>query len=423
MSNSTSDDRIPILYLLTDEISSVLVRGQLGYLIDHGFDVTVGTRRSEPDTPPAPGKWDDGVVVEHVPFVREPSPLSDLRALWATIRLIRRVRPTIVNASTPKAGLLGMLAAWLCRVKVRVYVVRGFRFETMTGWRRRLLVSLEWIAARCANQVIFNSHSLLAVGQAEDIVRSGRGQVLGAGSGNGIDVARFADDRLPSRAAAREQFGLPADAPVIGFVGRFTKDKGIEDLIDVFTSLAPPSPEPGGHRARDEFTRTADAAAEVREPWLLLVGQFEDGNPISVCARRAIETHPRIMVIPWLEHTGVAYQAMDVLAFPSYREGMPNVPLEAQLCGVPVVGYAATGTVDAVAGVGRNALVAVSDTQALGEAITRALQGRLAATAVCSSTAAEIWVRKQFASERLWSSLDDLYRDASAVVSEPGRTR
>jgi hypothetical protein len=117
------------------------------------------------------------VTVEHLPFVREPSPLADLRALWATIRLIRRLRPAIVNASTPKAGLLGMLAAWLCRVPVRVYVVRGFRFETATGWRRRLFRSLEWVAIRCANHVVFNSRSLMAVGERErpDRARPRRG--------------------------------------------------------------------------------------------------------------------------------------------------------------------------------------------------------------------------------------------------------
>ena len=92
--------------------------------------------------------------------------------------------------------------------------------------------------------------------------------------------------------------------------------------------------------------------------WLLLVGQFEDGDPVPPEVRETIEHDERIVTVPWLDHPGVAYRAMDLLAFPSYREGLPNVPLEAQLCGVPVVGYAATGTVDAVgsglgAGTGR----------------------------------------------------------------------
>ena len=265
--------------------------------------MTVAARRAEPDSPPEPGKWDDGVTVEHVPFVREPSPFADLRALWATIRLIRRLRPTIVNASTPKAGLLGMLAAWVCRVPVRVYVVRGFRFETAIGWRRRLFRSLEWIAIHSANHVVFNSRSLLEIGENEGLIaRPAAGEVIGGGSGNGIDVARFADDVLPSRAEARERFGLPTDATVVGFVGRFTRDKGIADLAHVFTSTLRQRPD----------------------VWLLLVGQFEDGDPVPADVRAMIERDERIVTMPWLDHTGVAYRAMDVLAFPSYREGLPE---------------------------------------------------------------------------------------------------
>ncbi len=325
-----------VLYLLTDEISSVLVRGQLRHLIEHGFDVTVATRVASPDPgasrdPAGPssgtrGVWDRGVTVVSLPFVREPSPIADLRALVATIGLIRRLRPEIVNASTPKAGLLGMVGAWMCRVPVRVYVVRGLRFETAVGWRRRLFRSLEWVTMRCANHLVFNSRSLLEVARREGIVPAGRGEVIGGGSGNGIDPARFSDDVLPSRSAARHQLGVPDDAVVVGFVGRFTRDKGIADLIEAFTSTLRQQPD-------------------VR---LLLVGQFEEGDPVPSAVREVIESDERIVTVPWLASTGVAYRAMDVLAFPSYREGLPNVPIEAQLCGVPVVAFAATGTVDAV---------------------------------------------------------------------------
>ena len=374
--------RTTVLYLLTDEISSVLVRGQLGHLVEAGFDVTVAARLSDP-ADPSGDRWDAGVTVVHLPFVREPSPLADLRALRATIRLIRRTRPTIVNASTPKAGLLGMLAAWLCRVPVRVYVVRGFRFETATGRRRRLFRSLEWVAIRCANHVVFNSHSLMAVGAREGVIRPGRGEVIGGGSGNGIDVSRFADDVIPTRAEARERFGLPAEATVVGFVGRFTRDKGIADLTSVFTSTLRPRPE----------------------VWLLLVGQFEEGDPVPAAVRATIEDDQRIVTVPWLDHPGVAYRAMDLLAFPSYREGLPNVPLEAQLCGVPVVGYAATGTVDAVAP--GSVLVPVGDVDAL----SREIIAQVAAGVGRSSSERQgaTWVVENFERARLWSGLVDRY--------------
>jgi len=414
MSNRDGDEPIPVLYLLTDEISSVLVRGQLGYLSSHGFTVTVAARRAEPDQPPQPGKWDDDVTVEHLPFVREPSPVADLRTLWATIRLIRRTRPTIVNASTPKAGLLGSVAAWLCRVPVRVYVVRGFRFETATGWRRRLFVALEWLAMRCANVVIFNSRSLMTVGEDAGVIAPGRGEVLGAGSGNGIDVTRFADDQLPSRAEARARFGLPDDAQVIGFVGRFTRDKGIEDLIEVFTALSAGSRELVGDSVANEFTTMADLPAEIdaAAPWLLLVGQFEDGDPVDAETRAAIEQHDRIVVVPWLEHTGAAYRAMDVLAFPSYREGLPNVPLEAQLCGVPVVGYAATGTVDAVLDGDGGALVRVGDVELLGHTIGGLLDDPHRREELAVRGAEQ--VQQRFDRDQFWQRLAERYANVEA---------
>lgn len=384
MSNGVDDGQIKILYLLTDEISSVLVRGQLGHLVEAGFDVTVATRLSDrASSDPSGAKWDVGVSVEHLPFVREPSPLADLRALWATIRLIRRLRPTIVNASTPKAGLLGMLAAWLCRLPVRVYVVRGFRFETATGWRRRLFRLLERVAIGCANHVVFNSRSLLAVGEREGLICVGRGEVIGGGSGNGIDVARFADDALPTRAEARDRFGLPAEATVVGFVGRFTRDKGIADLTSVFTSTLRQRPD----------------------VWLLLVGQFEEGDPVPATVRATIEQDDRIVTVPWLDHTGVAYRAMDLLAFPSYREGLPNVPLEAQLCGVPVVGYAATGTLDAVAP--GSVLVPVGDVDALSGNIVAQVEAASGRSA--SRRQDTLWVVQNFDRNRLWAGLVDRY--------------
>ena len=107
---------------------------------------------------------------------------------------------------------------------------------------------------------------------------------------------------LPTRAEARERFGLPDDATVIGFVGRFTSDKGIADLTQVFTSTL---------RQRPDL-------------WLLLVGQFEDGDPVPTDVRATIEHDERIVTVPWLDHPGVAYRAMDLLAFPSYREGLPE---------------------------------------------------------------------------------------------------
>jgi glycosyltransferase involved in cell wall biosynthesis len=372
-----------VLVLLTDEVSHLLVRGQLNTLVEDGFVVHVGCRRREPETrEPAP--FDNGVTVHHLPFVREPSPASDLRALRATIALIRSLRPHIVSASTPKAGLLGMIAAWWCRVPVRVHVMRGLRSETMSGWRRRLYRLTEKVSVRCAHHVLVNSHSLKAVAHSNGVLRRGEGEVLGCGSGNGVDLERFRPDALELQAEARAQLGVTPQSFVVGFVGRLTVDKGIADLVDAMAMLN-----------RDD----------VR---LLLVGPFEDGDPLPLSVRRRIADDPRIVHVEWLDDPRLAYAAMDVLGFASAREGLPNVVLEAQACGVPVVGYAATGTVDAVREGHTGLLVPVGDVTALSESIQLLLDDRDRLGAM--GRAAHEWVRSSFDRRVIAQELANKYR-------------
>ncbi|MCD9622752.1 glycosyltransferase [Rhabdothermincola salaria] len=374
-----------ILYLITDPISTRLLKGQLAYLRDHGFDVELAS---------APGAdlhafgASEGVVAHELPFVREPSPWKDMRALVATVRLIRRRRPQVVSASTPKAGLLGTVAAWLCRVGVRVYVVRGLRFETLTGRRRTLFKALERLAVRCSTQTLFNSRSLRALAEYEGIIAPGRGIVLGAGSGNGVDVERFAN--LPDKSVVRAELGLPDNAFVVGFVGRLVRDKGFVDLIEAF-----------------------DIAARVREDMrLLVVGDYEPGDPVDEATRVRVAADMRILHVGWVDEPDQMYAAMDVLAFPSFREGLPNAPLEAQAAGVPVVGYTATGTVDAVSPAPCSRLVQIGDVQALATALVAAANCPVAGSSSSS------WVRDRFDRRQVHSTLRDHFGLWQGAVDE-----
>jgi glycosyltransferase involved in cell wall biosynthesis len=147
--------------------------------------------------------------------------------------------------------------------------------------------------------------------------------------------------------------------------------------------------------------------------WLLLVGQFEEGDPVPLSVREAIQSDDRIVTVPWLASTGVAYRAMDVLAFPSYREGLPNVPIEAQLCGVPVVAFEATGTVDAVVdGVG-GVLVPVGDGVELAGAICSLIDDPERRRELGASGAR--WVVAQFSQQALWNGLVERYRSWSSA--------
>lgn len=368
-----------LLYLITSRLSSVLLRGQLSFLIDRGYRVVVGVGGGGD----AAGQFDEGVETVALPFIRRPSPLADLHSFAATMSLIRRLRPALVNASTPKAGLIGMTAAVVCRVPVRVYVVRGLPFETAKGWRRALYRVLDKLAAVCATHVIFNSDSLRKVALDERIATRSATHVLGSGSSNGVCTERFAV--LPERDEARDELGLPLEADVVGYVGRLAADKGVPDLVRAFTRLS-----------RDH-----------RPLWLLVVGSGTNEEPLDSTTRRLLEDHERIVCVPWLDDPRLAYSAMDVLALPSYREGLPNVALEAQLCGLPVVGYAATGTVDAVQNGITGLLVPVGDADALSSALSSVLHdGDFRRRA---GRAAIEWVKTTFDQERVWSDLADRY--------------
>lgn len=377
-----------VLVLLTDQTSSVLVRGQLRYLIDHGFRVEVATSIHDTES-----SFDPGVVVHPIPFVRAPSPLADLRALVHTTRLMRRLRPDLVTASTPKAGLLGMIAARMTRIPVRVYHVRGLRYETAKGLPRRVYRTLENVSMRLATHVLFNAPSVRAVAERDGLLPRDRGLVLGSGSGNGVDTDRFRPSSRDHRQRHKHVLGMPPDALVLGFVGRLTRDKGVDDVIDV-------------------FTRVSDPSATTREsstPWLLLVGSFESDDALDANTMRVIATHPRIVHLDWVDDTAPIYAAVDILVFASYREGLPNVVLEAQSSGLPVIAYAATGTVDAIADDRSGRLVPIGDRDALEREVRSLIASEHARTTL--GEAARVWVQSTFARERVWESVATSYRD------------
>lgn len=367
-----------VVYLLTSAVSTAFIRDQITALAGKGFTFTVAT--GDPDA----------IAIDHaevvgLPFVRDPSPVADIRALWHTYRLLRRRRPDAVIAATPKAGLTGMLAARLARVPRRVYLVWGLRFETLSGWRRRVLRWLERLAGAAATDVLFNSPSLLTVAERDGSIRRGRGGLLGHGGGNCVCMDRF--DDLPDRADARRRLGLPADGVIVGFLGRLTRDKGIVDLVEEFGD------EPG-------------------DLHLVLVGDYESGDSVPEEVRRAIDAAAHITQVPWIDDVRVAYAAIDLLAFASYREGLPNVPIEAQRAGVPVVAYAATGTVDAVhhdvggrlVDVGDHATLAAELMALASDPDRRAALGR----------AGRAFAAEQFDPRRCWEHLADLLSGTTA---------
>ena len=288
----------------------------------------------------------DGIAIHIVPMKRNPSPLKDLHSLVRWILLLSRVKPGIVVIGTPKASLLGMLAALFCRVPVRVYQLRGLRLQTVSGPAQHVLSLMEWITAKSSTKILAVSRSLkdeycrLGLSDIEKI------EVLGLGSSHGVDVDYF----HPTRWLASEPPELTlkpakrAEMPILGFVGRFSKDKGAQELLQCCQVLL----EAG-------ITHTILIIGPIE-------GDEEDLNELRRLNRDAIITGAVKDVAPY-------YSVMDLLVLPTHREGFPNAVLEAAASGVPAVTTNATGAIDSVIDGQTGVIVPAQDGHALGAAV------------------------------------------------------
>jgi glycosyltransferase involved in cell wall biosynthesis len=364
-----------VLFVSADPMTpDRLQRGQLKWLSERGFAVGVV---ASPGADLDRVARREGVRVRPIPIARAVAPAKDVISLIRLVRLFRKEKPDLVVAGTPKGGLLGTLAARTARVPVTVYHLRGLRLETAKGPLRLVLSTTERLCTRWSDRVLCNSASLrdrfvkLGLGTAERFV------IPGAGSSNGVEVGRFRHDRA-FRAAERARLGIPADAFVIGFVGRLARDKGVPELLDAFRELRKAHPT----------------------VWLLVVGGPDPTDPLP---DDLLADEPRCVVTGMLADPAKHYSVMDVLAFPSHREGFPNAPLEAAAAGIPTVGAAATGTVDAIAPGETGELVKVGDPRGLAKALREYLADP--ARRFRHGAAALARVERDFRPEVVWTAL------------------
>jgi glycosyltransferase involved in cell wall biosynthesis len=330
---------------------------------------------------------DAGFETHAVDMVREISAVMDLRSLWQLVQLFRQLRPEVVVAGTPKAGLLGTLAARLTGVPRIVYQMHGLRSETLHGGRRWLVAIMERASAHFAHITLCVSHSLRDRARQLRILPAGEGEVLGKGSPNGIVIEEFAAtaERGQRGRQLRQHLGWSPRDRVIGFVGRWVRDKGIEHLVAAFSNLS----------QQDNSLR------------LLLIGGYEEGDGLPPAVRAQIASHPAIAALDWADPIAPWYAAMDVFAFPTCREGLPTVLLEAQAAELPVVATRVTGVVDAVQEGKTAILVEQGEIPQLEEAIRRVLADDALAREM--GRAGAEWVRTAFAREAVVANYVDFY--------------
>lgn len=328
-----------MLFVITDVQSTVFIAPMVTTLSRRGWRVGLITNthgEALADELGAALSWHRAI-----PLRRQPHLLWDLLHLLRLVWLMLCLRPQLTHVSTPKAGLLGGVAAWSTRVPVRIYQLRGLRGEGASGIASTVLRRTESIAFTLATCVISNSHSLMAAAIAQGHRVSHVAEVVGHGSSIGVDTVRFHPNGRMS----------PQRPPVLGYVGRLHADKGLDDMVAVIRGVRKQWP---------------DAVLEV-------VGGADPTDPSQGVAVQRLCAEPGVRCLGHVDDVARVLRGWEVLVFPSRREGLPNAPLEAQACGVPVVAYAATGTVDAVHdGVGGR-LVGVGDIEGLVAAVSDVL--------------------------------------------------
>jgi glycosyltransferase involved in cell wall biosynthesis len=294
----------------------LLLKGQMKYMKEQGFEVIMISSPG-PDAELVEQQEDCEIIT--LPMERTVKPLSDLRSLVRLTRILRNLQPDIVHTHTPKAGLLGMMAARFAGVPVRLHTIAGLPWMEAGGISRFILKTMEQLTVALANRVYPNSKGLYTFLQKEKITRHpDRLKLLGHGSSNGIDCAYFSKEAIKQSEveAIREQSGISESGWIWIFAGRLVNEKGIHELLTAFQTIHQQYPE-------DQL-------------WLL--GDEErKRDPLSTEDIQLMEQHPAIKRWGFQKDVRPFFAAADVLVFPSYREGLPNVPLQAGAMGCALI--------------------------------------------------------------------------------------
>ena len=290
--------RKKIIRITTADISlNSLLKGQLKFLNQY-FEV-VGVAKDTGVLQKVRER--EGIRVVDAPLERPISLVKDIKGLWFLYRLFRKEKPWCVHANTPKGSLLAMIAAWIARVPHRVYTVTGLRYQGAHGMLRTILKTMERLSCLFATNVIPEGQGVLHALQEDNITKKPL-RVIWNGNINGIDTEYF----KPTESFTERK----NDTFTFVFIGRIVRDKGIHELTECIRKL---------------------------NCNLILVGSFEDGDPVDEDDKKFLLTSEKVKFVGWQIDVRPYLEQADVLVFPSYREGFPNVPMQAGAMGLPCI--------------------------------------------------------------------------------------
>lgn len=367
-----------IFHLVTVSKSIPLMKGQIEFLRNQGLDVHIVSDDGKEL------RSYDKEISHNIPMKREISLLSDFKSLIKMVKLFYKERPYIVNSGTPKAGLIGTLAAFITRRPIRIYTVRGLRLETVSGLKYKLLYLMEKIAMFCATDIIAISQSLKEKIVLSNLANDNKIKVLGYGSSNGIQFENFTlkDNEI------NEKYKKQLDNKfVIGYVGRIVKDKGIQELIEAFKTVLKKS-------------------YNVK---LMVIGSVEKGNAINDEDYLFLKNNPNVLLIEHVSNPVSYYNNMDLFIFPTHREGFGNVSIEAQALKVPVITTNVTGAIDTVIDEETGFIVEKGNVEAIVNKIEKLINNEQLRRKLGEN--GRIHVGNKFSNEIIWNDMEKMYKN------------
>lgn len=298
-----------------------LLRGQLRFMTQYyeviGISSPTGNNSTAIDNMDQVAK-DQNTRMVPIKMTRQITPLQDIKATWHLYKVLKKEKPLIVHSHTPKAGTLGMFAAYLAKVPNRLHTVAGLPLLEVTGPKRILLNIVEKLTYSFATKVYPNSVGLKDIIIANKFAKTNKLKVIGKGSSNGVDTIFFDPNTITNeeKNTLRKEIGIKKDDFVFIFIGRLVTDKGINELVQAFEQLS----------------------STHNNIKLLFVGSREEElDPLHKSTETILNTNKNIIMVGSKSNVKPYYAIANALTFPSYREGFPNVVMEAGAMGLPSI--------------------------------------------------------------------------------------
>lgn len=328
----------------------------------------------------------------HVEMTRKITPIKDLIAVYYLYKFLKKNNPLIVHTHTPKAGIIGMLASYLAKIDFRLHTVAGLPLMESKGFRRILLNYVEKLTYKLATKVYPNSHGLKKIIIDNEFTITSKLKVIGNGSSNGINLDYFNPSSISSNTLIdlKIKLGLEPNDFVFVFIGRMVKDKGINELVRAFMQIS-----------------TLNSSFK-----LLLVGPFEsDLDPLNDEVLNTIKNEKRILFLEFQNDVRPHLLISNVLTFPSYREGFPNVVMQAGAMGLPSIVTNINGCNEIISDNFNGLIIPTKNVASLKSAMLKIYQDeKLYLT--CSKNARKVMVEK-YDQKFYWGSLLEEYKALS----------